>query len=164
MKTIHEIPTFNAKGEEGNYALPFRMGLTFARLAGASAKTGGNAGTLWRRSLSALEEARRLRPGLWQAHALEGSLLEKQGRFGDAVEAYRKALSHRAADVSLRQKLVRASMTDMVVTAFGTPRQKAGLRGARSRIQKQSTRIHTRKPKSARIRKYYSIGRVRQGA
>ena len=164
MKTIQETVSFKAKGEEGNYVLPFRIGVTFARLAATSARHGKDAGALWNRSVSALEEVQRLQPNLWQAYALEGSLLEKQGRFKDASDAFRKALSLGGADVSLKQKYIRAKVADVVVSSFGSPLREKSLRGPRTPLREQPTRIRTRRPKSARIRKYYRIGRIRYGA
>jgi hypothetical protein len=149
----------------GDASLPLTIGVAYANFAEAVERNGGNAGFLRERSLDALEEALKERGDLWRARVAEGEQLERLGRFDEAAHAYRTALARARWDSTLKTKLFRAMVASTAREAIGHPADPGNLRPSDTTSDREkATRIVTRKPKSARIRKAYRIGRIRSGA
>jgi tetratricopeptide (TPR) repeat protein len=146
-------------------SLPVTVGVAYANFAEAVDRNGGDGRFLREKSLASLEGALKERGDLWKAQVVEGDQLKKLGRFDEAAEAFRKALAHARWDSALKKKLFRAMVastaraanSDAAGPGFLLPKEEISLR-------EKATKIVTRKPKSARIRKYYDLGRVRSGA
>ncbi|MHC4598019.1 MAG: tetratricopeptide repeat protein [Planctomycetota bacterium] len=153
------------KSENGDVSLPLTIGVAFANFAEAVERHGGDPSHIREGSLDALETALKDRSELWRARVMEGEQLEKLGRFDEAVDAYRKALARTRWDSTLKTKLFRAMVASTIREANRKDVDPGNLRPSDTvSIREKATKIVTRRPKSARIRKLYEIGRIRSGA
>jgi hypothetical protein len=96
------------KTETGGFALHFVQGAALDRIADAVERRGGDGTDLRCRALVEFDQAVCDRPGLWQAFEKKGEVLEKLGRFEEAVRAFRKAWAFVEGDAALRTHLARA--------------------------------------------------------
>jgi tetratricopeptide (TPR) repeat protein len=162
MRDASEKPGGIGSSERTDVSLPVTLGVAYANFAEAVEKHGGDPGVLREHSLSSLEEALSVRGDLWRVQVKEAEVLEKLGRFERAAELYREALSRARWDSNLKRKYFRAKVR--AALSAGDPGPRVETSTPIERIQERPTRIVSRKPKSARIRKYYRLGLIQPGA
>mgnify|MGYP003572975512 CR=1 FL=1 len=160
----HTKRNFKESREQEDISLPVCIGVAYARFARAVDNRGGDACHLRERSLDALGAALKARADQWQLWFTEGEQLEKLCRFDEAVEAFRKALALARWNREIMQRLFRAKVAATVLEANSiSPGERTLRNHQKTRLMNKTTRRMTRRPKSARIRRYYRIGLLAEG-
>jgi tetratricopeptide (TPR) repeat protein len=153
METTDGNSAWVLESEGVDSTLSISIGVAYANFAETVERKGGNGNVLREKSLEALEEALRKKAGAWKVLQKEGEQFEKLGRFEEAANAYREAMRSAPWNASLKQNYFRARVLAALTAWESTGPEENSLR-------ERPTQVVNRKPKSARIRKYYRLGRI----